>query len=91
MSNPLADWLLALQRGIVVGENNICRIPLEVSAQMTERQLELLAEALSKKDADLTDDEPDPREYHREWARQNKIPDWWEQIIWERKVAASDQ
>ncbi len=91
MSNPLADFLLRLEAGIPVG-NALCQVPLGVSAQMTERQLELLADALSKKEGDVPpEDEPDPREYHREWAKLNKIPPWWEPIVWERKVAASGE
>ncbi len=90
MSNPLADFLLRLEAGIPVG-NALCQVPLGVSAQMTERQLELLAEVLAKKEADPFEGEPDPREYHREWAKLNKIPPWWEPVVWERKVAAASE
>lgn len=86
MSNPLADFLVRLSAGIPY-RDGMCQISLSASAQMTERQLELLADRLFRKEEEIDDDEPDPREYHREWAKQNKIPPWWEPVIWERKVA----
>lgn len=88
MNNLLVDCLLRLAAGVPVG-NGVCQIPLAVSGQMTELQLEMIAQAIERKEAPPEDLEPSPREYHREWAKQNKIPDWLEPELWERKNAAS--
>lgn len=81
--NPIADFILNLAAGIPVGQG-IRQIPVEVSSRMSETQLYLLAQTMADKRPD-EDTGPDPREYHREWAKDNKIPDWLEPKLWESK------
>lgn len=87
MANDLAEVLAVLAAGVTRG-NGIVSIPIEVSSRMTERQIDILLETLKKKgdeEAPLLD----PREYHREWAKQNKIPKWLEPEVWKNKQNAS--
>lgn len=91
MASDLAEILLRLAAGFPVGQGAVA-VPVEVSSRMTERQLDLFIAAMGKagKEDELLD-EPDPREYHREWAKQNKIPRWYEAEIWERKSGGCNQ
>lgn len=51
---------------------------------MSEAQLHELAEAMSDREEDA-ESWPDPREFHKDWAKQNCIPPWVEEKLWERK------
>src|SRR5438128_660450 len=77
VTSPLADLLLRLAAGFPVGQS-LCQVPLHVSARMAEQQLYMLIGTLAKRSEDDDEPEPDPRQYHREWAKQNRIPDWLE-------------
>lgn len=86
MDNPLANLLTRLAAGIPA-DNGAIAIPLEVSGRMTERQLDLVMHSIGKKDEE--EPWPDARDFHREWAKQNKIPDWLEPEVWKSKQDAS--
>lgn len=82
--DPLLDYLLRLAAGIPVG-TGLCQIPLTVSARMPECQLYAIADAMNNRNRDDEADLPDPREFHREWAKNNCIPPWIEAELWKRK------
>lgn len=86
MASPLAEFLVQLSAGVPIGNGSFVRVPIGEAASMSEKQLGMLAERLQRKP--LEDEEArsfDPRAIHREWAKENKIPDWEERRLWAEK------